>query len=95
MLNLKAPSQSTVCNTPLKKYFYLIVINPTKFCTMLLLVGMITSVSISCTNPVVETEQKAVEGGEKVIEKARDVQRTIDATGQQTVDQEKRMESQP
>jgi hypothetical protein len=34
----------------------------------------------SCANPVAETYQKSVDGGEKAIDKARNVQQTVDQT---------------
>jgi hypothetical protein len=44
------------------------------------LVGFAAIALSSCANPAAETYQKGVEGGEKAIEKARDVQKTVDQT---------------
>jgi hypothetical protein len=43
----------------------------------------------SCANPAAETYQKGVEGGEKSIEKARNVQQTVDLTKSTLEQQEK------
>jgi hypothetical protein len=44
------------------------------------LVGFGAIALCACANPVAETYQKGIDGGEKAIDKARDVQQTTDQT---------------
>jgi hypothetical protein len=45
-----------------------------------LMVGLSVTTFAACGNPATETIQKGVDGGEKAINKARDVQKTVDRT---------------
>jgi hypothetical protein len=45
-----------------------------------LMVGLSVTTFAACGNPAAETIQKGVNGGEKAINKARDVQKTVDRT---------------
>jgi hypothetical protein len=47
---------------------------------LLCLVGFGAIALCACANPVAETYQKGIDGGEKAIDKARDVQQTTDQT---------------
>jgi hypothetical protein len=49
----------------------------------------------ACANPVAETYQKGIDGGEKAIDKARDVQQTIDQTKSNVEQQAKDTEGSP
>jgi hypothetical protein len=49
----------------------------------------------ACANPVAETYKKGVDGGEKAIEKARDVQQTVDQTKTNLEQKVKEAESAP
>jgi hypothetical protein len=48
----------------------------------------------ACANPVTETYKKGVDGGQKAIEKARDLQQTVDQT-KTTIEQAKESEGSP
>jgi hypothetical protein len=45
-----------------------------------LFAGLMVGLSVVTFNPAAETIQKGVDGGEKAITKARDVQKTVDRT---------------
>jgi hypothetical protein len=49
----------------------------------------------ACANPVAETYQKGMDGGEKAIDKARDVQQTTDQTKINIEQQAKDTEGSP
>ena len=51
------------------------------------LVGFVAIALSACANPVAETYKKGVDGGEKAIEKARNVQQTVDQT-KKTIEQQ-------
>jgi hypothetical protein len=59
------------------------------------LAGVAAIALSSCANPAAETYQKGVEGGEKAIEKARDVQKTVDQTKTTIEQQAKEAEGSP
>jgi hypothetical protein len=59
------------------------------------LVGFATIALVACTNPATETYQKGIDGGEKAIEKARDVQQTVDRTKINLEQQTKDIEGYP
>ncbi len=50
-------------------------------------VGVAAIALCACANPAAETYKKGVDGGEKAIEKARDVQQTVDLT-KKTIEQQ-------
>jgi hypothetical protein len=58
------------------------------------LVGVAIALS-ACVNPVTETYKKGVDGGQKAIEKARDVQQTVDQTKTTIEQQAKEAEGSP
>jgi hypothetical protein len=47
---------------------------------LLCLVGFAAIALSACANPIAETYQKGIDGGEKAIDKARDVKQTVDRT---------------
>jgi hypothetical protein len=49
----------------------------------------------ACANPVAETYKKGVDGGEKAIDKARNVQQTVDQTKATIEQQVKEVEGSP
>lgn len=51
------------------------------------IVGVWAIALSGCANPVAETYKKGIDGGEKAIEKARDVQQTVDQT-KKTIEQQ-------
>jgi hypothetical protein len=58
------------------------------------LLGVAVIALSSCANPVAETYKKGVDGGQKAIEKARDLQQTVDQT-KTTIEQAKESEGSP
>jgi hypothetical protein len=62
------------------------------------LISFVSFVAIAlcaCANPVAETYQKGIDGGEKAIDKARDVQQTTDQTKINVEQQAKDIEGSP
>jgi hypothetical protein len=59
------------------------------------LVGFAAIALCACANPVAETYQKGIDGGEKAIDKARDVQQTTDQTKINIEQQAKDAEGSP
>ncbi len=51
------------------------------------IVGVAAIALSGCANPVAETYKKGIGGGEKAIEKARNVQQTVDQT-KKTIEQQ-------
>jgi hypothetical protein len=51
------------------------------------LVGILAIALSACANPVTETYKKGIDGGEKAIEKARNLKPTVDQT-QKTIEQQ-------
>jgi hypothetical protein len=49
----------------------------------------------ACANPVAETYKKGIDGGEKAIDKARDVQQTVDQSKINIEQQAKDAEASP
>jgi hypothetical protein len=58
-------------------------------------VGFAAITLCACANPVTETYKKGIDGGEKAIDKARDVQQTIDKTKINIEQQAKDAEGSP
>jgi hypothetical protein len=54
--------------------------------------SLIVCILVSCANPAAETYQKGVEGGEKAINKAQDLQQTVDQAKTQVEQQQKEAE---
>lgn len=59
------------------------------------LLGFAAIALAACANPVAETYGKGIDGGEKAIEKARDVQQTVDQTKINIEQQAKEAEGSP
>ncbi|MGA7935494.1 MAG: hypothetical protein WCA35_18225 [Kovacikia sp.] len=62
---------------------------------LLFLVGFAVIALCACANPVAETYQKGIDGGEKAIDKARNVQQTTDQTKINIEQQAKDAEASP
>ena len=62
---------------------------------LLCLVGFAAIILSACANPVAQTYQKGIDGGEKAIDKARDVKQTVDQTKINIEQQAKDTEDSP
>ena len=62
---------------------------------LILFVSFVAITLCACANPVAETYQKGIDGGEKAIDKARDVQQTTNQTKINIEQQAKDTEGSP